>query len=87
MKIEAQAPAKKTQKHKVTSVHLRRAGNGFTVQHEVEPMKQSGGLGMRYMPTRENVFTDKDAMMEHVGNLAEQMHGGEDADSGAEASS
>lgn len=82
--------SKKPQKRKVTHIRIHKAANGFTVHHEKEPVKtrKAGGAMMpSYEPDPPpSVFTDKQAMLDHVGGLADQMGGpeqGEAAEGGA----
>lgn len=74
------ATASKTKKRKVNHIRIHRAANGFTVHHELEPKLRSPG--MPYSPMdddpKPSVFADKQAMLDHVGSLADQM-GGNDA--------
>lgn len=73
--------AKKAGKRKVTHVRMTRGANGFAVHHELEPNKtrRPGGA---MMPTYEPdpkpaYFGDKQAMLDHVSGLADQMGGNE----------
>lgn len=79
--MEAAPPVKsgKQKKRKVTHIHIRKAGNGYTVHHELEPMPRKAGpaLGFGgYEPDPDpNVFNDKQAMLNHVSSLSDQMGG------------
>lgn len=73
---------KKAHKRRVTHVRITKAANGFTVHREMEPDKtrKPGGIMVSdydSMNPKPNVFTDKQAMLDHVGDLADQMGGDE----------
>lgn len=67
--------SKKNPKRRVTHIRIHHAENGFTVHHEREPMPRTMGkmTSPMYEPDKEHVFTDKQAMLDHVGGLADQM--------------
>jgi hypothetical protein len=79
--VSGHKSSKKPGKRRVTHIRVHKAANGFTVHHEMEPMKTrkpGGGLMSNYEPDPPPaVFNDKDAMMAHVGGLADQMGGDE----------
>lgn len=78
MKMQGSKTAK-PKKRKVTHIRVHKAANGFTVHHELEPVPRKRSMGFSgYEPDpKPNVFENKQAMLDHVGGLADQMGGDE----------
>lgn len=78
-KVTAAKSRTKGPKRRVTHVRIHHAKNGYTVHHELEPQKKrspGGGMSPSYSPDdspEPMVFNDKQAMLDHVGGLADQM--------------
>ena len=75
--VKASKPAPKAAKRKVAHIHIRKAANGFSVNHELEPnrtRRPGGGMMPTYEPDlAPSVFTDQQAAQNHVGGLMAQM--------------
>lgn len=81
MKMVAEQKKSSPKKRRVTHVRFTKAANGFTAHHELEPPKRKPGQLMApggYEPDpKPSVFTDKQALMDHLSGLADQMGGDE----------
>jgi hypothetical protein len=90
-KISAPSKPEKKKSRKVTHIRIHKGGNGFEVHHELEPQRKPGaslGLGGYEPDPKPNFFTGgnaKQAMLDHVGQLSDQMGGDEPDAPGAQA--
>ena len=86
MKMSASKPAaKKNHGRKVKRIHVEPAANkGYIVNHHLEDPPNKGARLMMTGPNsmddspKPAVFNKKKAMMDHISNLADQMHDGEE---------